>query len=123
MSRIVPCLILLLNVLSAHPQRADNDSPSRIAYALLEKLKQTSADSMDVSVSVKNMESLLQKEKQLRLLSRSTTSNIIIARIKTTDIKTLASSDNILFISELHIPKEELTTGAADLTLNKLNYV
>lgn len=75
------------------------------------------ADSISVSLSVKNNFS----NRSLRVLNSY--GNISTVKIAVKDLDALISDTNVVFINERIEPREELTTGATDFTLNKINLV
>jgi hypothetical protein len=80
--------------------------------------KKDQRDSINFSVSWKNRDST----DKLRILFRYS-SGILVARVRVADLNEIVQNENILFINEQLIPKEELTTGAYDLSLNRINLV
>lgn len=93
----------------------------KIAPALEQKILSSSKDSVWVSVSMKP--GIVQEEvKRLYHFENFLHHNITRIRIAAKDIPSLAGNQGILFICEILQPKEELTTGAYDLTLNRVNF-
>ena len=82
-------------------------------------LAKTTSDSIDLSLSVKKK---LSGTEAFRVLSSPQPGFLYIIRIAATDLAGLAKQDAVLFASRLHLPKEELNTGASDPTLELLNY-
>jgi hypothetical protein len=77
-------------------------------------------DSVDLLLSLKigtDFKSI-GNAKLLRTYKRS---NTVLCRIKTDSIQAIIANTNILFADLLRKPKEELTAGGLDLSLNKIN--
>ena len=91
----------------------------KYSFALLKKMKLHPYDSIDVSVSSTNV-SQLRGSKDLNIL-KQVSSNIVVARIRASDIRRVSSYHHVQFINEVMIAREELTTGAFDLSLNKIS--
>lgn len=79
-------------------------------------------DSIDVSISFKK--GFAQKKfKEGRRILDDQPANISIVRIRLSDLLKWTQKEEVLFINAVHHPKEELTTGNVDYTLNKINYL
>lgn len=77
-----------------------------------------SGDSVDISISVKEAGSF----PGLKILIQQPSLKIYTARVAVSQLDSLSGNDNIIFINQIHTPKEELTTGATDYTLNGVTY-
>lgn len=88
----------------------------KLPYSFLQKNKtRNSNDSVTLSLAVKNN---FQKHK-IRILKSY--ANILLTKLAVKDLDELLKDSTVIFINEQIIPKEELTTGATDFTLNKIN--
>src|SRR4051812_14898289 len=114
MHRRILIFLILLSSMHSYCQHRGATSESKLSYTLYGKRGQ---DSLTLSISVKKIDELLGQKNLFRILSRPDSSNILVIRIKANEIEKLSLSENVLFVNEFHEPKEELTTGAADLTL------
>ena len=76
-------------------------------------------DSVDISVRVKDFSELKNVPK--RVLDTYFSASIFFLRMKKTDVATLLENPVLLFADIKNFPKEELTTGSLDLTLNRIN--
>src|SRR6478609_7544768 len=122
MHRRILFFALLLSTMHCYCQRRTVEPTTKLSYQLISLSKQTPEDSILVSVSVQNVDEFFRQQNNWSLGSHHASGNIFLIRVKLKDIQKLSLSENILFINEFHQPKEELTTGAADLTLNQINY-
>ncbi len=112
---------LFVILLLSFPAQAQPLPFRKIAPALEQKILSSSEDSVWVSASIKA--GPLQEEiKRLYRVENVLHHNIIKIRMALKDIPSLAGKQGVLFVSEILQPKEELTTGAYDLTLNRVNY-
>ncbi len=94
---------------------------SKLSPELFSTLK-TAKGSDEVKLVVSVLDTAaFKKTKGITVLHRYTESFVVA--IKSSVASSLLLNENILFASEWHKPKEELTTGAFDLSLNKLNLV
>lgn len=106
-------LLFLTSALAAQNQK--------LSYTTREILRHKSNnDSIDISISLMKGSSLPVKA---HLLFKHTPSNSAIVRMKIDDLDELAKDVRVLFINAITIPKEELSTGAVDYSLNKINYI
>jgi hypothetical protein len=101
---------------------AQKNTSLKLSTNLRERLsKKAATDSIDVSISIKPDKAAGRYE-SVRILKTYAPANIIIARVRVGNLDQLASKNELIFISETLVPKEELTTGAVDFTLNRINY-
>jgi len=99
-----------------------SDFTRQISSSLDQKLHDSKdTESCFVSVSMKIVNSDVVR--QYKLLPVATEPPIYKARLTRKEITRLAATEGIVFINEYHPPKEELSTGAVDYTLNKINLV
>lgn len=86
----------------------------------LQKIFNTAAtdDSIDLSVSVT---AGLTGKWQARILSIPTR-NVFVIRVQVSQLDLLVQNKNVLFVNKVHLPREEITTGASDPTLNLISY-
>ncbi len=93
----------------------------KLSPNLLAMLKKGKAnDTLKVLIGAKDVE-VLKKAQGLFFISQY--KNTVFIKTTATIVDSLAKDDNIQFISGWQVPKEELTTGAFDLSLNKVNLV
>lgn len=100
---------------------AAQDQDRRLSPVL--KIALTNKDTSDVTVVVL-AQSLykLHKQDAIAFLHEYPSSNTAVVRLKASHLKKLLNSGDILFADQYRKPKEELTTGTLDLSLNKINY-
>ena len=95
----------------------------RLAPSLVQKIFLKQQDSVWVSVSTDKIAAIPENKKWQYSLEKFPGTNIYHSRLAVKDLIALSQEPGILFISEILSPVEELTTGAYDLTLNRINYV
>ena len=93
----------------------------KLAGNLLDQLARKGLDSLDVIISVAHPRFLQSNRHKMRVNYRDAFSESAIVRIHREDMQTLLNNDTLLFAASMITPVEELTTGAADLSLNRLN--
>lgn len=112
------CITILLTAF-CYSQKA---SHPKLSYTFVDVAgKKQPADSIVVSISYKG--SFIPSKLKELISIRSNYSPVVIGRIKNAEIQKIVALDEVLFISAVAQPKEELSTGAYDLTLNKVNYI
>ncbi|MEI6947634.1 S8 family serine peptidase [Paraflavisolibacter sp. H34] len=80
-------------------------------------------DSMNLVLSFKDQRSFVQWKSRVRVLAAYEPAGVLVCRIPSGALG-LVSADTSVAFADLHRqPREELTTGTLDLTLNKLNLV
>lgn len=122
MKRLLLFFPALFACLSLLAQQKQNKEP-RISTELRKLISRQSSDSTDLICAVKDLTSLKTEKTSARILTVHSSSNTIIVRIAVKDIQGFLENPTIEFADILRQPKEELTTGAFDLSLNKLNLV
>lgn len=81
-------------------------------------------DSTDVTIAVKNQVSFFKEyHLKVRIIDSYEPSGTIVCRIVNKALKELIYDSNLIFADVHRKPKPELTTGAFDLTANKINLV
>ncbi|HJW17472.1 MAG TPA: S8 family serine peptidase [Flavisolibacter sp.] len=116
-----PVLLILTAIFSLWIRAQEKEtvlhklSPS-FQQALSEKL----TDSVDILCTVKTSDELSRTKHNGRIIGLHPSSNTISIRIPTNKLKAFIENNNVEFADLLRKPKEELTTGAFDLSLNKL---
>ena len=94
---------------------------SRLSSQLFTKLK-TAKPAAEFRLLISVMDtSAFRKTSGLSIIHQSHKSFLVVA--KAAVLSSLLLNGNIVFVSEARTPKEELTTGAFDLSLNKINFV
>ncbi|WP_279295678.1 S8/S53 family peptidase [Paraflavisolibacter caeni] len=79
-------------------------------------------DSVEIVVAINKDSSLPRTGLKFRLLEHYLPANIIKIKVKQDQLEEVLKLFNPKFASISHQPKEELTTGSLDISLNKLNY-
>ncbi|MFL5739199.1 MAG: S8 family peptidase [Flavisolibacter sp.] len=112
--------LMIFSFLFSHAQITP-PSKKKFAPSLQKIISETqSFDSITVSISlqpgtdgklVKELGSVVQRYGSMYLV-----------RLKISDLNSIAQSNQVIFISPRIAPKEELTTGATDLTLNRIRF-
>jgi len=80
----------------------------------------TIEDSLDITLSLKSGFQKSFFKNPFRLINSYPRANIIVARVRSSEIVKVVKDDAVLFADILRTPKEEITTGAPDFTLNKI---
>src|SRR5215204_616372 len=109
---------LFLYLLLSAQQKEKQDQ--NISSELKKIINQNLTDSTDIVFSFNDLY-FLQDQKILRITSIHSSSKTATARIAVKQLLRLIENKGVEFVDVLRQPKEELTTGAFDLTLNKLN--
>lgn len=95
--------------------------PQKFSPALHNLSKQKrSGDSIKVILNTKNAP-LLEK-KNLRVLAEYKPTGTALVKLTLSSLLQLAKENKIIFADVARVPKEELTTGALDISLNKISY-
>src|SRR5436190_24390700 len=113
---LLPVLLLLGPIVYGQPGKS---VLHKISIPLLERKLRGDNDSIVVSItSWKNRATGSHHQ----LFSKSDY-DIVSKKIALHSLDSLLEKDEVIFINEFHEPKEELTSGSYDLTLNHINYV
>jgi hypothetical protein len=80
-------------------------------------------DSITLVLTVKDLKLFQQEIAFLKILSVYTPAQTILVSGRKKDLFHILKDDNIVFADVLRKPYEEITTGAPDLTTNKINYL
>lgn len=110
-------LVLGLRGLTQQKEISEHKLSQRLSTVLL----QPSDDSIDLICSVKDLAAWKAAKTTVRTLSVHASSKTVIVRIATKNLWGFIQDSTLEFADVLRKPKEELTTGAFDLTLNKVN--
>jgi len=116
MRKPVFLLVALFSIFILRAQDRRSASP-KIAYTLAQK-NSSSEDSLTVSVSLRRTANRLPGARIVRSFSPT----IYIVRLRASALQQLAADSAVIFINELHTPREELNSGTADLSLNGTDY-
>jgi hypothetical protein len=117
MPRVLLTICFSLSVCLCAAQQ-DSSTNKKFSYVLEQSLqKKSGGDSLLVSISY---DQALRNGIRGRIV-KSHGKGFITALVKKADLAGLASEQNIRFISIVTTPKEELSTGAFDLSLNRIN--
>ena len=122
MKRLLLFLPTLSVCLSLLAQQKENKE-LRISTGLRTIISRQSSDSADLICAVKDLSLLKVEKTPAEIITVHSSSKTIIIRIAVKDIQGFLENPTIEFADILRQPKEELTTGAFDLSLNKLNLV
>jgi hypothetical protein len=114
------CLACLTGLIATACFSQPFPSQSKLAHTFNEIETRGVVDSIMVSISFKG-EAPPLKLKFVSVYSHHR--SVLIGKIRKADIERLIADENVTFVSPVFTAKEELTTGAFDLTLNKINYV
>jgi hypothetical protein len=94
----------------------------RIAPLLRNVLANKKAkDVIDVFITMKNL-SGLQSDKNIQILSEYKNTNTALIRIPVAKLSELVGKNEIIFADVYRTPKEEVTTGSLDISLNKIAF-
>ena len=110
-------IIFCLSLAAQQKEKPDQ----KISLKLKKVIEQPSNDSTDIICSVKDVAFLQNAKSQVRFISAHTSSKTIIVRVADKQLQNFIENKAVEFADVLRKPKEELTTGAFDLTLNKIN--
>jgi len=97
--------------------------PARLSYSLQKIIEQPQQDSIDIVFTIKDPGQFARLKSAIKPIRIHQSSQTIIVRVATKDIERFVQTNSIEFADVLRKPKEELTTGAFDISLNKLNLV
>ncbi|MGN6399355.1 MAG: S8/S53 family peptidase [Flavisolibacter sp.] len=106
--------------LSLAAQQQEN-LDGKISLQLKKLIEHPSNDSTDIICAVKDVSILQNAKSQMRFINGYAPSKTIIVRVSNKQLQNFIANKAIEFADVLRKPKEELTTGAFDLTLNKIN--
>jgi hypothetical protein len=93
---------------------------SKLSPSLTQALSAQQGDSIDIICTIESSQLLKRTNNYARVLGLHPSSKTIALRIKTDQLKTFLIDNSVEFADLLRKPKEELTTGAFDLSLNKI---
>ena len=96
-----------------------NNSTKRLKILLESK---SAGDSVQLVIAVKNAD-LFQKENKTFINAAYFPAQTFVISLTKTEAARLLSDPNVLFADLQRVPKEELTTGSMDNTVNKINYM
>jgi hypothetical protein len=110
--------LLMTTCLYAQKEKAVDAKASYVLKQWIQANEE--ADSIEISVSVKELGNV---PKAFRIISVYPGFRSLVGKIALKDLTAFASNETVLFMSNAVAPKEELTTGASDPTLNRINLV
>lgn len=114
---------LLFSFLKSNGQQVNRAEAVRISPALRDVLNNSKQkDSIDVLIAVNDLH-YFNVDKTGRILYQYAPANTVAIRTIAANIATIARQKETLIIDIVRHPKEELTTGALDLSTNKINLV
>jgi hypothetical protein len=116
-----PLIVFSILLFSLPVLAQQKEAGQKLSHGLRKIIDQRSNDSTDIICSVKDMSSWKTIKTNARIIATHLSSKTVIVRIATKNISGFIENNSIEFADVLRKPKEELTTGAFDLTLNKLN--
>lgn len=115
----VAALFILFQLALFHISFGQGKENKIISPSLKSRLDRKIGNEMVNLIIFSKDTSWLSKSKNIHLLSSYNNTSLI--RIPVSEITSLVASGKILFADLHRIPKEELTTGSLDLSLNKIN--
>ena len=110
------CAVLLSEV--AIGQVKDSGRVTPLLKSTLSKKKTT--DEVQILIAVKDF-SKLRDDKDIQILSEYRNANTALVKIKVDKLSDLLHKKEIVFADIYRIPKEEVTTGSLDISLNKIS--
>jgi hypothetical protein len=93
----------------------------KVSKALQNALAVQTSDSVDIVCTVINLGWL--QEKRVRILAAHRSSNTAVVRLPNDKVQDFLSNNAVQFADTRRKATEELTTGALDISLNKINFV
>lgn len=111
-------LLVILSSLTVNAQLNSKILSPSLQNTISEKNEN---ETIDVFLAVKNLKGFYRGKKVV-VLKEYAPSNTALVRLKVSELKTFLSSDQIVFADRYRQPKEELTTGTLDISLNKINF-
>jgi len=115
--------LTLCTAFRSFSQKENASATNKISNSLKEFAKNKPAhDSIAISFSVRSANDIRELRHYTHIQSAYLPANVYIARIRIGDLQKLSQNPHVVFIHALHYPKEELSTGINDLTLNKVSY-
>ncbi|HEX2534991.1 MAG TPA: S8 family serine peptidase, partial [Chitinophagaceae bacterium] len=116
-------VLVLFSALPGSAQLKTMYPHGRLDPALAQKWERRQlSDSLTVSLSLRSTGRLHQPGFPARVLQHYDRYPIVYARVAARDLLWLATDTALSFIQEYHAPREELTTGAFDPTLNRIRF-
>jgi hypothetical protein len=103
---------------AATSQVKDNERTTSALKNLLAKKK--SKDAIDVFITVKDL-SKLRSDNDIQIVSEYKNTNTALVKISATRLSSLLDKNEIVFADVYRTPKEEVTTGSLDISLNKIS--
>lgn len=110
------CSFLFSTACSAQPKNNERTTP--LLKTILSKKKTNEA--IDVFISLKDF-SKLRGDKEIQILSEYGNTNTALVRITAGKLSLLLAKNEIVFADAYRVPKEEVTTGSLDISLNKIS--
>jgi hypothetical protein len=126
------CLLLFLMTLAfsipANAQETNFLSGSKLSPSLYGMLRSGSfgkkeRDSIDIVIAVTDMQPFRRDQQFARVIKAHASSRTIIVRTVVPALPHLIMDSSVLFMDRLRKPKEELTTGAVDYSLNNIRFM
>lgn len=97
--------------------------PQQLSLDLQQLMSIKGKDSVEIVLSIDNDSSLHQRGLKFRLLDYYLPGKLAKIKVRQDQLEEVLKFVNPKFASLSQKPKEELTTGTLDITLNRLNYV
>jgi hypothetical protein len=114
--------LVLVIIISCCIQGNAQIKSKKFSSALQEVIaKKSDKETIDVLLSVKDLSQIHRKEK-IQILNEYAPSQTALVRLKIADLNELVNSDEIVFADTYRKPVEELTTGALEISLNKISF-
>lgn len=123
MFRLLFISVLCCATLHSLSQKENFISSAKISASLREHIKNRSLhDSISISFSVTSADAIPELRRYANIQSAYLPANVYTSRIKISDIGKISQNPYVLFINAFIAPKEELTTGINDISLNKVSF-
>lgn len=121
MMRFVSIFVIIICAITANAQLL-HEFKGRLSPALSALAgKQTKSDSLEVTISLKNITAFRSWLGKVRLRASYSPALVIKARVSRTQLEQLVSDTSVIFADLVRKPKEEFGTGTLDISLNRIN--
>lgn len=123
MKPVILALILLCCYLS-FPARTDGQvkASEKLSPALKSSiLKKNISDSLEIYITVKDL-ARLKQDSEVLVVSEYKSTNTALVKISSAKLLRLLDTNEVVFADVHRIPRDELTTGSLDISLNKISF-
>jgi hypothetical protein len=119
---LISSFFFFLNLSGQEPAKIDKFSP--LLHFRFNDHLDSKNDSLIIIIAVKNTISFLKEyHSKIKIISSYDPSGTIVCRLSSKTLQGLIKDPNLIFADLHRKPNPELTTGAFDLTANKINFV